>query len=293
MELNSQNLVVAVPARALSSSWLFLRRWPIIPLVILSLLVVVGICAPLMAPYDPARGDLSARLSPPLSPGHVFGTDHAGRDILSRIMFGGRISLMVAAVSLISGFILGTGIGVLSGYCGGLVDELITRIVDIWYSLPFLMVALVCVLIFGQSMTLLLGLLAILAWAPFVRVVRGQALYLKEMDYVALSRIAGASPLRLMWKHVFPGVLNSAVVIATLRVGQLIMAEATLSFLGAGIPPPTPAWGIMVSEGRDWVSSAWWVSFFPGLAIFLTVMSLNFLGDWLRDRLDPRLSQLM
>jgi len=167
------------------------------------------------------------------------------------------------------------------------------RIVDIWYSLPFLMVALVVVLVYGQSFTVLMALLALLAWAPFVRVVRGQALYLKEMDYVNLARIAGASRWRLMWKHVFPGVLNSAVVIATLRVGQLIMAEATLSFLGAGIPPPTPAWGIMVAEGRDYVATAWWISFFPGLAIFLTVMSLNFMGDWLRDRLDPRLSQLM
>jgi peptide/nickel transport system permease protein len=208
------------------------------------------------------------------------------------MVYGARISLMVAAVSLVSGFIIGTAIGIVAGYLGGIWDEIITRLVDIWYALPFLMVALVLILLFGQSLQLLLGLLAALAWAGFVRVIRAQTLILKEMDYVALARVAGASPLRIMFRHIVPGIMSSAIVIATFNVGGLMLAEATLSFLGAGIPPPTPAWGIMINEGKDYLDSAWWQVIMPGTAIFLTLMSLNFLGDWLRDRLDPRLRQL-
>jgi peptide/nickel transport system permease protein len=166
------------------------------------------------------------------------------------------------------------------------------RIVDVWNSIPFLMVALVLVIVVGQSMATLLGLLAMMSWVQFVRIIRGQTLQLKQMDYISLARIAGASPVRIMFRHIFPGIVNTAVVIATLNVGQLIMAEATLSFLGAGIPPPTPAWGVMVGEARSYLADAWWTSVFPGLCIFLTVMSLNFTGDWMRDRFDPRLRQL-
>ncbi|MDP2949146.1 MAG: ABC transporter permease [Chloroflexota bacterium] len=269
-----------------------LGRWPVLPLAILAILVAVAAFGPLLAPYDPTTGDLGSRLAHPFTPGYLLGTDHAGRDILSRLIYGARISLIVAMVSVTIGFFVGTAIGVVSGYFGGVVDEFLMRVVDIWYSLPFLMVALVVVLILGQSFNVLLALLAVLAWAPAVRVVRGQTLQLKEMDFVALARIAGASPVRLMFRHLFPGVLNSAVVIATLQVGHLIVAEATLSFLGAGIPPPTPSWGVMVSEGRDYIATAWWVAFFPGAAIFLVVVAFNFLGDWLRDKLDPRLRQL-
>ena len=223
---------------------------------------------------------------------YILGTDHAGRDTLTRIVYGARVSLMVAGISLISGFIVGTSVGIVAGYLGGIWDEVITRIVDIWLALPFLMVVLVATILYGQSLQLLLGALAALAWVGFVRVVRAQTLILKEMDYVSLARVAGASPYRIMFKHILPGVINSAVVIATLNVGGLILAEATLSFLGAGIPPPTPAWGVLVAEGRDYIDSAWWQVIMPGSAIFLTLMSLNFLGDWLRDRLDPRLRQI-
>jgi peptide/nickel transport system permease protein len=287
--------------------WHVIRRYPIIPGFVLVVLLFMAAFAPLLSDFTPAVGQIRDRHLSPMQRGwvspsraadgesgalHILGTDHAGRDIFTRIVYGARISLMVAGVSLISGFIIGTAIGVLAGYLGGFWDEIISRIVDIWYAIPFLMVALVVTLLFGQSLNLLLGLLAMLAWAGFVRIIRAQTLLLKEMDYVSLARVAGASHIRIMVRHLLPGVLSSALVIATLNVGGLILAEATLSFLGAGIPPPTPAWGVMVQEGKDYLSTAWWQSIIPGTAIFLTLMSLNFLGDWMRDRLDPRLRQL-
>ncbi len=290
-----------------SGSWFFVRRYPVIPTTILIVLTIAGLFAPWITPFDYAIGNVRDRQLPPMIRGwvspsaeangeigdlHILGTDHAGRDTFTRILYGARISLMVAAISLISGFIAGTSIGILAGYLGGIWDEIITRIVDIWLALPFLMIVLVATILYGQSLQLLLVALASLAWVGFVRVVRPQTLILKQMDYVALARIAGASPTRIMFKHILPGVINSAVVIATLNVGGLILTEATLSFLGAGIPPPTPAWGVLVAEGRDYIDSAWWQVIMPGAAIFLTLMSLNFLGDWLRDRLDPRLRQL-
>jgi peptide/nickel transport system permease protein len=285
-----------IPAR-LGGAWHFIRRWPVIPLFVLSILAIAGIFGPLFAPHDPVIASIGDRHVPPAWTGegnmnHILGTDHVGRDILSRLIYGARISLMVAAIAVSSGFVIGITIGMVSGYLGGLADEIIIRIVDIWYALPFLMIALVVVFIFGQNLKVLLVLLALLSWSGFVRIIRAQTLQLKTMDYVALARVAGASPFRIILRHIFPGVVNSAIVIATLNVGGLILAEATLSFLGAGIPPPTSAWGVMVAEGRDYSASAWWQVVFPGAAIFMTLMSLNFLGDWVRDRLDPRLRQL-
>ena len=287
------------------AAWNFVRAWPVIPGAVIALLVFMGIFGPQIAPHDPVIADARMRHVPPAgletclgarcktgSWEHPLGTDHVGRDVLSRIIVGSRISLMVAAISLVVGLVVGTSIGMISGYIGGIFDEIVTRIVDIWLALPFLMIALLAVLIFGQSLVIVFFLLAVLSWVGFVRVVRAQALQLKEMDYVALARVAGASPLRMIWRHILPGVINSAIVIATLNVGNLILAEATLSFLGAGIPPPTPAWGVLISEGREYVSTAWWQTVFPGVGIFLVVMSLNFLGDWTRDRFDPRLRQL-
>lgn len=188
--------------------------------------------------------------------------------------------------------LVGTTLGLVAGYFGGHVDEVITRLVDMWLAIPFILLALVVVIVFGQSFIVLMALLALLAWVPFVRNIRAEVLVLKTRDFVAISRISGASATRIMVRHILPNVFNTVVVLATLRVGQLILTESILSFLGAGIPPPTPAWGVMVSDGRNYIASAWWISFFPGIAILLVVMAFNFVGDWLRDRLDPRLRQI-
>ncbi len=296
--------------RELRAAWQFMRRWPAIPMAVLATLVFCGIFAPVLATHDPYSGGLMLRHQPPpwlpdgmipetvtvreeIRSQHLLGTDHTGKDVFSRMLYGARISLIVAAIAMLSGFITGTTLGIVSGYTGGWVDEAITRLVDIWQALPFLMVALVCVLLFGQSTTLLLFLMVALAWNPFVRVIRSQTLVVKNQPYVDLARVAGCSPVRILIRHILPGVINTSVVIATLSVGSLILAEAALSFLGAGVPSPTPTWGSMVADGRHYIATAWWPTVFPGVAIFLVVMSLNFTGDWLRDRLDPRLRQLI
>jgi peptide/nickel transport system permease protein len=284
--------------KPLATVWQFIRQWPILPFVVLTTLVLAGILAPVIDKHDPRAGGIRNRHLPPVfmtggTWDHPLGTDHAGRDVYSRVVHGARISLAVAALALLTGFIGGTTLGMISGYAGGWIDEVITRFVDVWQALPFLMVALVAVMTFGQSTGLLLILIASLSWVAFVRVIRSHTLQIKSQPYVDLARVAGASYPRIILRHILPGVLNTAVVIATLSVGSLILAEAALSFLGAGIPSPTPAWGIMVAEGRGYLGTAWWPTVFPGLAIFLTVMSLNFVGDWLRDRMDPRLRQLL
>ena len=222
----------------------------------------------------------------------LLGTDQLGRDILSRLFHGARISLIVAAITLGVGGTIGTFAGLLAGYLGGWVDEIIMRLVDMVLSMPLLLVTLVLVASLGQSFQLIVGVLSLVIWPLFARVTRGEVLQLKNMDYVALARVTGASTLRIMFFHLFPGVFNTLVVIATLNVGVVILVEASLSFLGAGVPPPTPAWGSMVADGRDHLADGWWIATMPGLAIAFTVVSLNLFGDWLRDTLDPRLRQL-
>ena len=249
---------------------------------------------------DAAVGDVISVITTPAgSFKHLFGTDQTGRDVLSRVIFGARVSLMVTAVSLTSGVVIGVAMGLIAGYAdqifpkyGKHLDEAIMRVVEITFAVPVILVALVIVIVFGKSFIVLLGLLAFVAWNAFPRNVRAEVLTLKTSDYVALARISGASSFRILFVHIFPGVLNTVLVIATLRVGQLILIEAILSFLGAGVQPPKPAWGAMVADGREYLGSAWWIAFFPGIGIFLVVMSLNFLGDWMRDRFDPRLRQL-
>ena len=222
----------------------------------------------------------------------LLGTDELGRDILSRIVFGARISLIVSAVTLVIGGGLGVFLGLLSGWYGGWIDEALMRLVDIILSLPLILVALVMVAAFGQSLELIIGILAIWIWPRFARQVRGEVLQLKTMDYVSAARIAGASIPRILLIHLLPGTMNTVIVVSTLQVGIVILLEATLSFMGAGVPPPEPAWGSMVADGRDHLVDAWWAATMPGFAILFTVMSLNLFGDWLRDTLDPRLRQL-
>lgn len=281
-------------------SYRFVRRWPIAPIApsaIVVSLVLVAIFAPHIAPQDPLYGNLADVVAPPAwdeggSARHLLGADHIGRDILSRVIFGARISLMVAATVISAGCFVGTLAGIAAGYVGGTVDEIIMRLVDFTYAVPFILVALVAAVVFGSSLGLVIILLVIFSWAPFARLVRAETLHLKTMDYVSIAKVAGASPLRIAYKHILPGVTSTLLVLATLRVGTLILTESALSFLGVGIPGPTPSWGSMVSDGRSYLGVAWWISFFPGLAIFVIVFAFNFLGDWVRDWLDPRLRQI-
>ena len=291
--------------------WHVLRKYPVLPVFVLSLLVLAAVIGPVIAPYERDIGPIGDRhlgmfktseLPPEKRDApkysawpdgfHLFGSDHIGRDVFTRVLHGARISMQVVLVSLVLGMFIGVALGLISGYYGGLIDEVITRIVDIWYAMPFLMVALIVVLIFGRGLTVLLFVLALVAWSGFVRVIRAEVLVLKQRDYVAAARVNGASDVRILMKHLLPGILNTAIVVGTLNTSSLILSESVLSFVGAGIQPPTPAWGVMVNEGRDYLSTAWWQSLVPSAAIFLVVISLNFLGDWLRDRLDPRLRQV-
>lgn len=286
------------------NAWYVLRRWPVIPLVILSGFIIMAIFAPLLAPEEPWRQNLRARAAAPfwdnayyeenprLESRFILGADHVGRDILSRIIHGARISLVIATVSLVGGVVVGTSLGLIAGYFGGWTDELVSRAVDVWNALPFLLIAILAAITFGQSVTVVVILLALAAWGGVVRNVRAEVLTLRTREYVDSSRVSGASKTRILLRHMLPGVINTVVVLATLRVGGLILAEASLSFLGAGVPSSTVTWGVMVDEGREWLKEAWWIAVFPGTAILLVVMSINFVGDWLRDRFDPRLRQL-
>ena len=275
----------------------FVREWPVLPAAILIMFATFAIFAPLIAPHNATLGELDDRATPPAwlaggSAKFLLGTDALGRDVFSRIVYGSRVSLAVAGIVLAGGAIGGTVMGLVSGWAGGQVDELLMRFVDFTLALPFILVALVVVIVFGKSIELIVILLIIFSWDNFARQVRGETLQLKTLDYVSAGRISGASTYRILFRHLLPGVFNTVMVIMSLRVGNLISTESILSFLSVGIPEPTPAWGVMVADGRNYISIAWWISFFPGLAIMLTVLSFNFLGDWMRDRLDPRLRQI-
>ena len=271
------------------------RRYPVVAATLLTVLLVIPAAfAPLVAPYDPLKGSLAKRLMPPVwqdggTMDHPLGTDKLGRDILSRLIYGARVSLAVSLVAIFVGGILGTVLGLVSGYFGGWVDSVLMRLVDISLSLPTILLALVLVAAVGPSFGTVIGVLVVLLWARYARMVRGEALSIKERDFIARARVAGASHTRIMARYILPNVVNSLIVLATLQVGYVILLESALSFLGAGLPRPTPAWGLMIADGRELIVTAWWVSMFPGLAIMLTVLALNLLGDWLRDHLDPKL----
>ena len=223
---------------------------------------------------------------------YLLGTDHLGRDMLIRTIYGAQISLVVVTVVLFIGGGIGVTMGLFSGWYRGVVDEAVMRLVDIKLAIPTILLALVLILALGQSFMIIVVVLAIAIWPRFARNIRGEVLQLKTMDFVALAQVAGASTPRILAFHIFPGVINTLIILATLEVGLVILLESTLGFLGVGVPPPTPAWGSMVSDGRDRLAVAWWISTMPGLAIMFIVMSMNIFGDWLREVLDPRLRQL-
>ena len=271
---------------------------PMIPIMILVTLALVAILAELIAPYNPEVGALGQRFRPPAwiaggSTAHLLGTDHIGRDVLSRLIFGARVSMVVGFTAVIVAGVLGTVLGILSGYLGGWVDQVIMRVTDTWLALPALTFAIFLAAIVGPSQWNIVIILGAVYWTRYARVIRGEVLSLKERDFVRLAIVAGCSKRTIMRRHILPNVLNTAIVLATLMLGVVIVTEAALSFLGVGVPPPKPAWGLMLADGKKGLMAGyWWLTVFPGVCIVLMVLSANLLGDWLRVKLDPQLRQL-
>ena len=274
------------------------RRWPpTIPLAIVSILIVCALGAPVLAPRSPVEGSLGERLIPPLGmegwkAEHPLGTDRHGRDVLSRLVYGARISLSVSVVGILLTGTLGSLVGLVAGFYGGWTEAVLMRLVDVSLSLPGILIAVLLSVAFEPSFTNVIIVVIFLLWPSYARLTRGETLGLKQQDFVALARTAGCSNRTIMFRHIVPNLIPSILVLATLHVGYVIVLEAALSFLGVGIPPPTPSWGVMVADGRGLIERAWWVSILPGIAILVTVLSLNMLGDWVRDRLDPKLRQV-
>jgi peptide/nickel transport system permease protein len=274
-----------------------LRGAPLFPLGILVVVVGLGVFGPWIAPHNPREADLARSLIPPAWEAngdwtYPLGTDQQGRDILSRIIGGARVSLIVGFMAVAVAGALGATVALVGGYYGGWVDAVLGRVVDTMLSMPFLMVAIVLAQVLDPGIRTIVLILGFTSWATYARVLRGEVLKIKSQDYVALARVGGNSTFRILSRYILPNLLNTLIVLATLQLGTTILAEATLSFLGLGIPPPNAAWGLMLAEGRQYVTFAWWLAVFPGIAIMLTVLSANMLGDWLRVRLDPKLRQL-
>ena len=256
-------------------------------IVVISVLAAAAF-APWLAPANPTTAAFADVLRSP-STAHLFGTDQLGRDVLSRVIFGARVALAVGVVTVLVAGLFGCALGLVSGYAGGWADIVITRVADVQLSFPFVLLALVINAMIGAGLRNIILSLAIAGWPLYVRVVRGEVLALRHREYVQAAVATGARASRVLWRHILPNVMTPIIVISTLQVSQFIIAEATISFLGFGIQPPTPAWGNMVSDGRNYIFFAWWLATFPGAALALTALGVNLTGDWLRDVLDPRL----
>mgnify|MGYP001189028527 CR=1 FL=1 len=277
-----------------------------VPAIIMALMVIMAIFADLgwmglpdigLAPKDPNAQVMRDRFLPPafMEGGkidYILGTDKLGRDILSRVIYGARVSLSVSLIAIFITAAIGTTLGILAGYLKGRFEAFSMRIVDMALSFPGLLLAMLLAVAIGPGFWTVVFALSILGWAGYARMIRGEALRISESDFVAQARVVGTSAWRIMFRHIFPNIINSLIVIMTLQIGMMILSEAALSYIGIGITAPTPSWGSMVSDGRAELDRAWWISTFPGVCIGLVVLSGNFLGDWIRDKLDPRLRQL-
>lgn len=259
----------------------------IISCIILGGMVILALFADVICQYDPNMNDLSSVFIKPFSPGHLFGTDNLGRDILTRIIYGARVSLFVGIVGTLLGFTIGVALGIISGYYGGAIDTLIMRIGDIQLAFPFTLLAVAIIAVLGAGVRNIIVVAVITGWIKYARVVRSDVLAVKKMEYIQACRSLGLSNLRIM-KHIFPNVIPSAIVTATLETGRIILMESSLSFLGKGVPTNVPAWGSMLSSGRTFITTQPWLCIFPGLSIFLVILSINLVGDWLRVFFDPK-----
>jgi peptide/nickel transport system permease protein len=294
MNASTAVVLAEVPRRATRR----LSSYPVVPLAIIALMVLIALGADLIAPHNPEVGSLGMRFRPPVwqaggSAAHLLGTDHLGRDVLSRLLFGARVSLVVGFTAVIVAGLLGVVLGITAGYLGGWVDEVIMRLTDTWLALPALTFAIFLAAVMGPSELNIIIVLSCVYWTRYARVIRGEVLSLKEREFVRLAIIAGCSRVTIMRRHILPNVLNSAIVLATLMLGVVVVTEAALSFLGVGVPPPKPAWGLMLADGkRGLMAGYWWLTVLPGLCIMFLVLAANLLGDWLRVKLDPQLRQL-
>lgn len=261
--------------------------------IMVFLLIFMGVFAPVISPYDPNLQNLLNTLQAPAWWGsdHFLGTDHVGRDILSRIFYGARISLVIAGTVVIISGIVGVALGAISGFFAGLIDFLIQKLVEVIWAFPPLLLAIAIMAFFGQGLVILICALVAQRWIPYCRVSRGQALSLRSRDFVDAARSLGATNTRIIVKHILPNLMQSAMVIGTFAMATAIIAEASLSFLGLGVPPEIPTWGAMLADGRTYISTSWWLALFPGLCIFFTVLGINLLGDGMRDIFDPRLKR--
>ena len=262
--------------------------------VFVVLVAAMAVTAPWLAPEDPVRQSLRARLKPPTleapdGRAHLLGTDHLGRDVLSRVIWGSRVSLTVGFAAVVVGGLLGSALGIAAGFGGGRTDAVIMTLADAQLAFPFILLAIGIIAVLGPSFPTLIVVIGLSGWVSYARILRSQVLGLRSREFVEAVHALGGSVLRIMWKHVVPNVLSSLVVIATLELARAIVLEATLSFLGLGIQPPTPSWGGMVQEGREYLDSAWWISTFPGILLMSTSIVVSRTGDWLRDLLDPTL----
>jgi peptide/nickel transport system permease protein len=294
----------ASPSRAasLTLAWRFaafrVGNFPVLPTLILLVLALTAVFANVIAPSDPEIGTLGDRFRPPAwqvsgSEKHLLGTDHLGRDVLSRLIFGARVSMVVGLTAVLFAGAVGTALGILSGFLGGWVDQVIMRVTDTWLALPALTFAIFLAAVVGPSEMNIVIILGAVYWTRYARVIRGEVLSLRERDFVRLAIVAGCSKWTIMRRHILPNVLNSAIVLGTLMLGVVIVTEAALSFLGVGVPPPKPAWGLMLADGKKGLMAGyWWLTVLPGSCIMLMVLSANLLGDWLRVKLDPQLRQL-
>ncbi len=274
-----------------------LRELPVAPIILLLPVVICGIFGPLFYPHDPTVMKLSSALKPPawLSGGDwsfFLGTDNMGRDLLSRLIEGARISLLVAVFGVGIAGVFGVAMGMIAGYFEGKTDNIIMRVVDTQMSIPAILLIILLAAVLGAGLATIIISVSLVFWTTYARVIRGETLSIKERDYVALARVTGCGHARIIGRHIFPNLINTVLVLATLQLGRAIIIEASITFLGLGIQPPATAWGLIISDGRIYMSTAWWVPTFAGIAIMITVLGANLFGDWLRDRLDPRLRQV-
>ena len=305
--LMSESTDVLAPSERKKSAGSFVKawrsllkaKWPLLAIVILVVVTLAAVFGPAVAPKDPNRQNIVARLQPPMAENRagevefILGTDGLGRDVLSRLIYGARISLIVGLTAVVIGGSLGTSLGLIAGYFGGRVDDVIMRIADIQLAFPFILLAIMFLVVLGSGVWNLILILGIGQWVTYARIARGQTISLREKEYVEAAKALGAKTNSILFRTILPNILAPLIVIASFNIASVILSEAALSFLGLGVPPTVPTWGAMLAESRDQLlAGRWWLAIFPGIAIMLTVLSFNILGDWLRDFLDPRLKGL-